>query len=277
MNWRHTGVNDSASSVKQCRDQSVTIPGCRDHFYKYPNLDLMPGLASPSNEWFGFLKDQKLRTYFNDHPFPIANQTTPTEIAFRYNGLSEWIGRGLSYWWFDHNWAFTLPGPLQPPHTKDSYSGLTGQVWGSHVYFESTKHAYTEHGITDRPIALSRDNGPNWRTQDPQKSTIQGAGSPAHHRFPVWWTGDGVPLMAAVESMVDEAVHDFRAFVHSDCGGHGSCPGDRFNPPEDQACPSPNDAALLRWTSTCVMGTVVRFHQVGFETAVVKLTWRRTG
>ena len=58
--------------------------------------------AVVTNEWFEFLKEKKLRTYFNDHPFPVANQTTPKEVAFRYNGLSEWIGRGLSYWWFDH-------------------------------------------------------------------------------------------------------------------------------------------------------------------------------
>ena len=153
-----------------------------------------------------------------------------------------------------------------PFNTKDAYEGLSGQVWGSHVYYESTKHAYTEHGISDRPIALSRDNGPNWRTPQPMEQTLSGAGSPAHHRFPVWWTGDGVPLLASVESMVNEAVHDFRAFVHSDCGGHGNyvdCPtGIDGNPSEDKACPSPNNAALLRWTAHCVLGTVVRFHQV---------------
>ena len=55
---------------------------------------------SPANEWFEYIKSMKLRTYFNDHPFPVANQTSPKEIAFRYNGLSEWIGRGLTYWWF---------------------------------------------------------------------------------------------------------------------------------------------------------------------------------
>ena len=43
--------------------------------------------------------------------------------------------------------------------------------------------------------------------------------SPAQHRFPVWWTGDGVPLQGSVESMVDSGVHDFKPYVHSDCGG----------------------------------------------------------
>ena len=60
-------------------------------------------------------------------------------------------------------------------------------------------------------------------------------------------------------------MHDFRAFVHSDCGGHGSrssCPGGHDSaPPEDAPCGTPNDAALLRWTAHCVLGTIVRFHQ----------------
>ena len=33
---------------------------------------------------------------------------------------------------------------------------------------ESTRVAYTQHNITDRPIALSRDNGPNWKADDIQ-------------------------------------------------------------------------------------------------------------
>ena len=79
-------------------------------------------------------------------------------------------------------------------------------MWGSHVYFEATKAAYAEHGIAERPLSLTRDNGPNWRSPEPAEQTRKGAGSPAHHRYPVWWTGDGVPLMASVESMVEEVV-----------------------------------------------------------------------
>jgi len=70
---------------------------------------------------------------FNDHPFPVANQTTPAEVNFRYNGLQEWIGRGLNYFWFDHNWAFTVPGPLMPYDSTADYEGMSGQVWGSQV------------------------------------------------------------------------------------------------------------------------------------------------
>ena len=33
---------------------------------------------------------------------------------------------------------------------------------------------------------------------------------PAQHRYPVWWTGDGVDLEASVESMVDSGVYDFK-------------------------------------------------------------------
>jgi hypothetical protein len=49
--------------------------------------------------------------------------------------------------------------------------------------------------------------------------------SPAQHRFPVWWTGDGVPLQGSVQSMVDSGVHDFKPYVHSDCGGDYRCVG----------------------------------------------------
>jgi alpha-glucosidase (family GH31 glycosyl hydrolase) len=86
----------------------------------------------------------------------------------------------------------------------------------------------------------------------------QGNGVAAHHRYPVWWTGDGIPLMASVETMVDEAVHDFRPFVHSDCGGHvGGHKGVK----------GPSDTMLLRWTSHCVFGTIIRFHQVHYSDA----------
>jgi alpha-glucosidase (family GH31 glycosyl hydrolase) len=144
------------------------------------------------------------------------------------------------------------------------------------VYYESTKVAYEQHAVADRPIALSRDNGPNWKAGPAHSllnQTLRGAGSPAHHRFPVWWTGDSVPLMADVGAMVEEAVHDFRSFVHSDCGGHGQCTHSKVPgappppPPENAPCmdengePSPSNTALLRWTAHCVVGTIVRFHQ----------------
>lgn len=55
------------------------------------------------------------------------------------------------------NWAFTVPGPLMPFDTTAAYEGLSGQVWGSQIYYESTRVAYKEFGVTDRPIALSRE------------------------------------------------------------------------------------------------------------------------
>ena len=42
-----------------------------------------------------------------------------------------------------------------------------------------------------------------------------------HHRYPVWWTGDGVPLMGDVGAMVHEAVHDFRPYVLNANHPHG--------------------------------------------------------
>jgi alpha-glucosidase (family GH31 glycosyl hydrolase) len=43
--------------------------------------------------------------------------------------------------------------------------------------------------------------------------------------------------------MVEESIHDFRPFVHSDCGAGET-----------------NASAVLRWTAHCVLGTILRFH-----------------
>jgi len=66
----------------------------------------MPGLATLRNgttEWFNFLKEHNLHTYFNDHPYPVANQASSEEIKFRWEGLTSWMKKGLNFWWFDHN------------------------------------------------------------------------------------------------------------------------------------------------------------------------------
>ena len=93
---------------------------------------------------------------------------------------------------------------MQPRGTTGPYEELSGAVWGSHLYYEGTKKAYEQFNISGRPISLSRDNGPNWRTKDPMNQDKMSAGSPAHHRFGVHWTGDGVSLMASVEVLLTE-------------------------------------------------------------------------
>ena len=56
-------------------------------------------------------------------------------------------------------------------------------------------------------------------------------------------------LQASVESMVNAGVHDFKPFVHSDCGG--DC---------NNRCDPTKPGAILRWTAHCAMGTIHRFH-----------------
>jgi hypothetical protein len=75
-----------------------------------------------------------------------------------------------------------VPAPLQDPRTKDDWEGLTGQVWGSHVYYSVTAAVKAALGKGERSIALSRDNGPNWRQGMPN---TEGSGVAAHHRYPV--------------------------------------------------------------------------------------------
>lgn len=221
-----------------------------DHFYNNPNEKLFRNFT----EWFAFLREKRLRTYFNDHPFPVASrdagglQTSPEETAFRWQGLSEWMAKGLTFWWFDHNWAFSIPPPfLNTSVTDGTWFGLDNAVWGSHIYYTSVAYfdEKTRKPAGDdfygRPMTLTKFAKPDWR---PGMSSLLHQESPAHHRFPVWWTGDGVNLAASVETMVDAGIHDLKPFVHSDCGGDGRG----------------SAVGLLRWTAHCVFGSILRFH-----------------
>lgn len=247
MNWRNTSQDNLHSGEV----------GSQDHYYDHPNSALFPGdglYGSSFTEWFAWLRSQKLRTYFNDHPFPVASrnegglQTSPEEVAFRWQGLSSWLERGLTYWWFDHNWGFSIPPPfVNQSQTSGNWEGLDNAAWGSHLYYTTAVQvdkvrAGKNDTFYERPLALTKFGLPDWR---PGMDPMMHQESPAMHRYPVWWTGDGVPLQGAVESTVNSGVHDFKTYVHSDCGGdyHPSQGGD-----------------LLRWTAHCAFSTVFRYH-----------------
>ena len=52
MNWRNSDNGHS----------SVYTKG-QDHYYTYPNTDLLPDLADPGTAWFDWLKTQKVCTH----------------------------------------------------------------------------------------------------------------------------------------------------------------------------------------------------------------------
>merc|ERR1711957_497564 len=222
--------------------------------YTNPNTDLFPNFTS----WFEFIREHKLRTYFNDHPFPVQDraagggQCSPEETEFRWDGLSSWMEKGLTFWWFDHNWGFSIPPPFvdNGGHTDGNWLGLDNAAWGSHVYYNAVsyfdKHVHdaADDHYYQRPITLTKFGLPDWRPgMDPRGH----AEHPSQHRYPVWWTGDGVNLQASIESMVDSGVHDFKPYVHTDCGGNYR--------------PSPGD--WLRWTAHCSYGSIHRIHDAG--------------
>ena len=88
-----------------------------------------------------------------------AMQTSPTEVAFRWNGLTEWINRGLTYWWFDRNWGFSIPPPFvnctgNTCPSGQSWEGLDNAVWGSHVYHSVVKTVHEKLG--QRAVTLTK-------------------------------------------------------------------------------------------------------------------------
>ena len=250
MNWRDTPF--ACGVCKPCDQSKCHYEDNWNHYYNQPNTDLFPSLSDNGTGWFDFLQNESLRTYFNDHPFPAdlgkALQTTPDEVNFRWDGLSHWMEKGLTYWWFDANWAFSIP----PPQTQyggsgdgTSWEGMDNRVWGSHVYYDTIRMYNQLHPTRDhtapaqRPISLTK------YADDNMVPGLVQHQHPAQHRYPVWWTGDGVTLQSSVQSMVDSGVYDLKPYVHSDCGGdyRGKVGGD-----------------LLRWASHCTFGTILRFH-----------------
>merc|ERR1719210_1303258 len=241
MNWRNTSSVNNHNMMA-----SVENSDGSDWYYDRPDTTLFPSYS----DWFGFLKGRGLRTYFNDHPYPLAArgagglQTSPDEVEFRWKGLTSWLNAGLDLWWFDRNWRFSIPPPMVNTwRTGASWEGLDNAAWGSYLYYTITQIFDTtirKEPVT-RSIALTKSDAIDWRDN---ADTLGHQEHPSHHRYPVWWTGDNVPLRASVQSMVNAGVHDLKPFVHSDCGGdYRGSGGD-----------------LLRWVAHCAFGTILRIH-----------------
>jgi hypothetical protein len=245
MNWRFT-------------------EGGQDREYNRPNTSAFINLG----EWFQWLKDQGVHTYFNDHPGQSGPQTSPGEIGFRWNGLTQWLAKGLSFWWFDHNWKYSIGPPNVPapmvagPTACADWKGLSTTVWGSYVYYSITER-YNKYMRADdtfaggRPISLSMNQRSNQisgyslanplhtGSQAPPKDAASYAEHPAHHRFPVHWNGDFTTMNNDLEMMVDSGVHHFKPYMHGDCGGDGWFKG---------------VGELIRQTQMCAFGPILRYH-----------------
>jgi len=87
----------------------------REGFYDFPNTSAFANYS----EWAGYLREHQVHLAFIDHSFPhfinssgaVGLQTSAQEVQFRWDGLSHWLGQGLSFWWYDQNWGFSIPPP----------------------------------------------------------------------------------------------------------------------------------------------------------------------
>ncbi len=169
------------------------------------NLKLFPDMK----RFLEAAHKKNVRTMFNDHPEPQApTALDPKELAYRSEGLSQWLKAGLDVWWYDRNWNVGLREPLPK---------LRKEVWGMMLYRDITQAA--KPGL--RPAIMANvdgiDNG--YRNRAPNV---------AAHRFPIQWTGDQGPtfdyLRKGVENAVYSGVHTTFAYMSEDLGGHTGHP-----------------------------------------------------
>ena len=92
------------------------------------------------------MRSQGLRVYLNDHPHGFAPETSPTEISFRWQGLTSYLDKGLDYWWYDPNWHIGIKAPF----------ALEGHLWGAHLYTSILARYNKQHAerADRRPLML---------------------------------------------------------------------------------------------------------------------------
>ena len=239
-----------------CYPRSLT-PNCSsygpaDEKHYEPNTDSFPDFK----EFFAWAHQRNLTVFFNDHPMvpDPANdhyETSPAEIAFRWNGLTKLMDWGLDFWWFDCHWHDLIPGvgceeppanlrldpdpDSDPPACRDS---VDYAAWGQYVFTSIMARFNRERRPGVRTLMLGCSNSKH----------------PANHRTPVWWTGDNQydALALAVKQTVDAGVQ-LKPYVHPDCAGHHGPGIGQGRTPTSAAAPYPGEV-FARWVQFCSTG-----------------------
>eukprot|EP01044_Picomonas_judraskeda_P013045 COSAG03_NODE_1931_length_3341_cov_3.248920_2_plen_372_part_01 len=268
----------------------TTSPGPLEGLYQ-ENKTLFPDLDG----FFEWVHQQHIHIFFNDHPKPLAfgqNRSAPPvippgegplgpkETAFRWDGLTSLLARGLDFWWYDCHWAWSAP----PIHVDGSSAAVDGTTWGQAVLQDVTARfmANGTNGTAMRPGQPAGDD------VTPFQMGCAESSHPASHRYSVHWTGDifsedligsvadtirggiegfkpcvslSVSLSAAVSpclplslcvSMRCIAFIDIggRRYVHPDCTAHHN-----YDEPE----------VYTRWVQFCALSNIFRVHSDPFN------------
>ncbi len=175
--------------------------------------------------------NKHVRLMFNDHPDPKApGATDPSELAFRWAGLTSLMALGMDVWWYDRNWSTNLVEPMP---------GIRKEMWGQRLY----------HDITER----FRPNVRPWimtNAQGIDNGIEHYAPEAAGHRYPMMWTGDTGStfdyLRRGVENGVNRGLVALQPYTHEDLGGHTG--------------PTPSDELYIRYLEYGCLSPITRVH-----------------
>jgi alpha-glucosidase (family GH31 glycosyl hydrolase) len=175
--------------------------------------------------------EKQVRLMYNDHPeAQTKSALDPSELRYRWKGLTSLFDLGIDVWWYDRNWMTGLHEPM---------AGISKEVWGMRMYHDITQKYYPDR----RPLIMSNvdgiDNG-HWNKPS----------HPASHRFPIWWTGDQKSrweyLEMGISNGVNSGIQRMMPYVNEDLGGHTS-----GNPDPEQ---------YIRWVQFGVFSPITRLH-----------------
>lgn len=167
---------------------------------------------TPTKFWTD-IKQRNSRVMFNDHP-----QGSGTDYKKFMDEHSKKYTDGLDCWWFDRNWATMITSPV---------SGIDMETWGSRLFVDimqksnANKRAFTMGMRTHTPGGDERPKSQHGTDYQPHV---------AHHRYPIWWTGDisstWSQLRQGIITIVDDGIN-FLPWVGTDIAGFMDAdPGD---------------------------------------------------
>jgi hypothetical protein len=118
MNWRdNCSLSPKPGGGYEWKDDCMNeTQVTRDHFYN-STTSLFPNMT-------GFVEwehSRGIKSFFNDHPFPVGAQTSPEEVAFRWDGMSSVMRDiGIDWWWLDTNVSSPrrVVSPDREPHDR---------------------------------------------------------------------------------------------------------------------------------------------------------------
>lgn len=196
--------------------------------------------------FFAKARNNGVMILFNDHSGKSAVQMLdPSRLSYYTEKLQSLLSLGLSGWWYDRNWTYSLKSPFEH---------ITATTLGQVMYYDISADYAGDNRVTLLSNADWNRNG-----------TIESAPSVIGHRYGIQWTGDitseALQLREELTNMVYASAVGASPYISSDLGG--------FKRATQQ-----NEEMYIRWMQYGALSPVFRIHSTSSSSeSITKLPY----